>query len=44
VRAAAELVEINTTAGEIADGRTERAGELTARAVGAVREAVEGVS
>ena len=44
VRAAAELVEINTTAGEIANGRAGRAGELTARAVGAVREAVEGVS
>jgi len=42
-RAAAELVEINTTAGEIANGRAGRAGELTARAVGAVREAVEGI-
>ena len=44
VRAAAELVEINMMAGEIANGRSRRAGEITARAVGAVRETVEGVS
>ncbi len=41
-RAATELVEINTTAGEIADGRAGRASELTARAVEAVQETVEG--
>jgi hypothetical protein len=41
-RAAAVLVEINLGAGEIADDRLERAGELAARAVGAARGAVEG--
>ena len=40
-RAAAVLVEINLTAGEIADDRLERVGELAARAVGATRETVE---
>ncbi len=42
VRAAAVLVEINTAAGEIADGRSGRVDELARRAVRAVREAVEG--
>ncbi len=42
VRAAAVLVEINTTAGEIADGRSGHAGELATRSIEAVREAVEG--
>lgn len=41
-RAAAVLVEINMTAGEIADDRLERVGELVARAVGAARGVVEG--
>lgn len=41
-RAAAVLVEINMTVGEIADGRLERAGELAARAAEATRGAVEG--
>jgi formiminotetrahydrofolate cyclodeaminase len=42
VRAAAALVEINMTAGEIADDRLERVGEFVARAIGAARESVEG--
>ncbi len=41
VRAAAVLVEINTTAGDIFDDRVERAGELVASA-GAAREISEG--
>jgi hypothetical protein len=41
VRAAAALVEINTTAGEISDDRVERAGELVASA-GAARLISEG--
>ena len=41
VRAAAVLVEINTTAGEISDDRSERAGELVTRAAGAAREIVK---
>jgi methenyltetrahydrofolate cyclohydrolase len=40
-RAAAVLVEINMGAGEIADDRLERVGELVARAVGAARGTVE---
>ncbi len=40
-RAAAVLVEINMTAGGIADDRLERVGELAARAVGAARGTVE---
>jgi hypothetical protein len=35
------LVEINMTAGGIADDRLERVGELAARAVGAARGTVE---
>jgi formiminotetrahydrofolate cyclodeaminase len=42
VRAAAVLVKINTKAGEISDGRVERAGELVARAAGAARGISEG--
>jgi formiminotetrahydrofolate cyclodeaminase len=42
VRAAAVLVEINMTAGEIADDRLGRVGEFVTRAVGAAREVVEG--
>ena len=41
VRAAAVLVEINTTAGDIFDDRIERAGEFVASA-GAAREISEG--
>ena len=41
VRASAVLVEINTTAGEISDDRSERAGELVTRAAGAAREIVK---
>jgi methenyltetrahydrofolate cyclohydrolase len=40
-RAAAVLVEINMEAGQIADDRLERVGELVARAVGAARGLVE---
>ena len=40
-RTAAVLVEINMTAGGIADDRLERVGELAARAVGAARGTVE---
>jgi formiminotetrahydrofolate cyclodeaminase len=40
--AAAVLVEINMTAGEIADDRLEHVGELAARAVRATRGTVEG--
>jgi formiminotetrahydrofolate cyclodeaminase len=40
-RGAAVLVEINMRAGEIADDRLERVGELVARAVGAARGTVE---
>lgn len=42
VRAAAALVEINMTAGEIADDRLERAGRFVTRAVGAARGVMEG--
>lgn len=42
VRAAAELVKINATMGEISDDRSGLASELAARALLAVREAVEG--
>ncbi len=42
VRAAAMLVDINTAAGEIADDRLGRAGDLVARATGAARGTVEG--
>jgi methenyltetrahydrofolate cyclohydrolase len=41
-RAAAALVDINMKAGEIADDRLERVGELAARAIGAARGTVEG--
>lgn len=41
VRAAAVLVEINTTAGEISDDRIGRADELVARAAGAARGLAE---
>jgi formiminotetrahydrofolate cyclodeaminase len=41
VRTASVLVEINLRAGEIADDRLERAGELAARAVGAARGVLE---
>jgi pimeloyl-ACP methyl ester carboxylesterase/formiminotetrahydrofolate cyclodeaminase len=40
-RAAAVLVEINMTAGEMADDRLERVSELAARAIGATRGTVE---
>ena len=42
VRAAAALVEINMTTGEIADDRLDHVGEFVARAVVAARETVEG--
>ncbi len=41
-RAAAMLVEINTSAGEITDDRFGRVGEFVARAAGAARGTVEG--
>jgi pimeloyl-ACP methyl ester carboxylesterase/formiminotetrahydrofolate cyclodeaminase len=41
-RAAAALVRINTAAGNISDGRSERADELASKAAGAARRAVEG--
>ncbi len=42
VRAAAELVKINAMTGELPDDRSGHVGELAARAIWAVREAVEG--